>query len=76
MKFPKRIVWLQGGISTFLYKLICILKENTKLLKIYTRGEITKINIIIIMESGGNNRSLIVILVGSAQLIVNVVTEI
>lgn len=60
----------------FLYKLICILKENTKLLKIYTRGEITKINIIIIMESGGNNRSLIVILVGSAQLIVNVVTEI
>lgn len=61
----------------FLYKLICILKENTKLLKIYTRGEITKIIIIIIiMESGGNNRSLIVILVGSAQLIVNVVTEI
>lgn len=60
----------------FLYKLICILKENTKLLKIYTRGEITKIIIIIIMESGVNNRSLIVILVGSAQLIVNVVTEI
>lgn len=60
----------------FLYKLICILKENTKLLKIYTRGEIPKIIIIIIMESGGNNRSLIVILVGSAQLIVNVVTEI